>query len=152
MRAQAILMNQLVYKPCLRLGSEPLTKEHCAPAPKLPFQICFNHVICIMWEFLIFPVLRAFFTLFWAAAVIMVMRSMAAAGHGSLYTQCPRNLDPFQKVNYYIKWTKTSWTYSTWYVDIMYYILLPETIYLLHLESRIWNFVINVRKHYHLTI
>ena len=28
-------------------------------------------------------------------------------------TVCPRSLNPFYNVHYYIKWVKTSWTYST---------------------------------------
>ena len=31
----------------------------------------------------------------------------------SFYTICPRSVDPFFIVTYYIKWIKTSWTYST---------------------------------------
>ena len=29
-----------------------------------------------------------------------------------IYTVCSKSLDPFYIVTYYIKWVKTSWTYS----------------------------------------
>ena len=31
----------------------------------------------------------------------------------NLYTVCPKSLDPFDKVSYFIKLVKTSWTFST---------------------------------------
>ena len=37
----------------------------------------------------------------------------------SLYTICPRSSDPFYVVSYYIKWVTTSWTHSTYHIEIM---------------------------------
>ena len=31
-------------------------------------------------------------------------------------TICPRSLDPFNIVSYYVKWAKTSWTYSVHFI------------------------------------
>ena len=36
-----------------------------------------------------------------------------------LITVCPRSIDPFYIVNYYIKWSKTSWTDSTTNMEAM---------------------------------
>ena len=33
--------------------------------------------------------------------------------HCARSTICPRSLDPFHAVGYFIDWIKTSWTYST---------------------------------------
>ena len=35
-----------------------------------------------------------------------------------LNTVCPRRLDPFFIVKYYIKWAKASWTDGTYYIHI----------------------------------
>ena len=35
------------------------------------------------------------------------------------YTVCPRSLDPFYIVTYYVKWDETSWTYSMWIVGYL---------------------------------
>ena len=42
-----------------------------------------------------------------------------------VFTVCPRSLDPCYIVSYYIKWVKTSWTYSKYFCCIVIkYVLL----------------------------
>ena len=43
---------------------------------------------------------------------------------------CPRRLGPFNRVTYYTKWVKTSWTYSTKYWSITLSVPLHCKLYL----------------------
>ena len=33
-----------------------------------------------------------------------------------IHTVCPKNIDLFYVVTYYLKWVTTSWTHSIWYL------------------------------------
>ena len=47
------------------------------------------------------------------------------------FTLCPRSLDPFYSVSYFIKRVKTSWTYSTVHSELYnIYIYIYKYIYI----------------------
>ena len=55
---------------------------------------------------------------YYSVALYYQIHSKSHAWDLLFYTVCPRSLDPFHKVSYYIKWVKTSWTYCVNTVDI----------------------------------
>ena len=55
------------------------------------------------------------------------VRVLVVVAGGQLYmvlvldgTICPRSIDPFYIVTYYIKWVTTFWTDSTYYFNVKY--------------------------------
>ena len=80
---------------------------------------------------------RAFITLFlnilelsnMSGAVLRISTEGLTSYKLLLHTVCPRSLDPFHILSYYIKWAKTSCTYSIiWVIEECDYMYMSEDI------------------------
>ena len=105
-----------------------------APSPHPPSLIYIRtmyvqmslHWVVMMWVYFLliippFPTLHIY-TALCRIKMCEVVETLAPLVYApaTKYTVCPGSSDPFYIVTYYINWVTTSWTYSSYFLNIQY--------------------------------